>query len=168
MHGAVSSQQAQEVGARDEPATGSHSNDLALAVALAQAARAVEHIVTLSAGRYGTAVTYGPGTRVEGIVLRRPTPMEGGPLPAYKVEAHIIVTTAVVAHHATLRVSESAEPPVLLRIASQARHALADTLEQLRPHETWDIDIIIDDLRDADAPAATGPQRSGASPERHG
>jgi hypothetical protein len=155
MHGAVSSQQAQEVGARDEAASASRGDDLALAVALAQAARAVEHIVTLGAGRYGTAVTYGPGKRVEGIVLRRPTPVEGATLPAYVVEAHIIVDTAVVLQYATHRVSESAEPPILLRIASRARHALAAALEQVRPHETWDIDIVIDDLRNADAPAVT-------------
>jgi hypothetical protein len=130
--------------------------------------------VDLSAGQYGAAVTYGPGKRVEGIVLRRPTPGAGSPLPAYSVEAHIVVDTAVVAQSATHlsnqeigqslppnrhgHVSESAEPPVLLQIADQTRQALAATLEQLRPHERWDIDIFIDDLRDVDATTVTGLQ----------
>lgn len=171
MDGAASSQQEQEASTLDQPGPNAR-DDLALAIALAQAAREVEHIVTLSAGHYGAAVTYGPGKRVEGIVLRRPTPAEDSPLPSYIVEAHIIVATAVVAqgvippsHQGPAQrlplnrhdqVSESDEPPILLRIAGQARQALATTLEQLRPHETWDIDIYVDDLRDAAALASTG------------
>jgi hypothetical protein len=40
--------------------------------------------------------------------------------------------------------------PVLLRIAEETRSALAGTLVRLRPGEQWDINITIDDLRDAD------------------
>jgi hypothetical protein len=170
MDGAASSQQAQEASALDQPAPEAR-DDLALTIALAQAARRVEHIVTLSAGRYGAVVTYGPGKRVDGIVLRRPTPVEGGPLPSSSVEAHIIIDTAVVVRDATPlsqqeigqrlppnrhgHAPESAEAPVLLRIADKTRQALAATLQQWRPHEMWDIDIVIEDLRDADNPATT-------------
>jgi len=77
MHGAVSSQEAQGADVTDAPGAVSRddNNDvalaLALALALAQAARAVEYVVDLGAGRYGASVTYGPGQRITGIVLRR-------------------------------------------------------------------------------------------------
>ena len=41
--------------------------------------------------------------------------------------------------------------PVLLRIADEARRVLAATLRRLRPGETWEIDITIDDLRETNA-----------------
>jgi hypothetical protein len=173
MDGSASSQQAQEASALDQPVSDAR-DDLALATVLAEAARTVEQIVDLSVGQYGAAVTYGPGKRVEGIVLRRPPPREGGPLPAYCVEAHIVVDTAVVAQNVSHlshqdrgqglpsnrhgHASASADLPILLWIAHQTRQALAATLEQVRPHEQWDIDIFIDDLRDAEAPTVTGMQ----------
>ena len=65
-----------------------------------RAARTVEQVVDVSAGRYGTAVTYGPGQRVTGIVLRRSAPSEGSAegsaALSFVVEAHIVVATAAV------------------------------------------------------------------------
>lgn len=175
MHGAVSSQQAQDAGAPDEPGAISRDDDVALALALAQAARAVEHVVDLGVGRYGVAATYGPGQRVRGIVLRRAAQSEGseGSAASSVVEAYLVVATAAVtraivpaarqrkrrrAHDLATGASDTPETPVLLRIAGEARRALAATLRQLRPNEQWDIDITIDDLRDTDAGVSSGTQ----------
>ncbi len=85
-------------GRADEPEVVSreYHDDVALALALVQAARSVEQVVDVSAGRYGTAVTYGPGQRVSGIVVRRPTPSAGSAAPSLVVEAHLVVATAAV------------------------------------------------------------------------
>jgi len=174
MHGAVSSQRAQDADALDEPGAVSRddSDDVALALALAQAALSVEQVVDVSAGRYGTAITYGPGKRVTGIVLRRRMPPETSAPSSFVVEAHIVVATAAVtvlaapplaapttsrdkrqrppttiAHSA----SDTPRAPVLMRIADETRRALTEALEQLRPNEQWIIDVTIDDLRDTDA-----------------
>jgi hypothetical protein len=181
VHGAMSSRQAQGAGAPDEPGTVSRdgADDVALALALAQAARAVEHVVDLGAGRYGVAATYGPGQRIRGIVLRRAAQTErserseGSAAAASVVEAHIVVATAAVTSamipaarqrkrrpspdHA-LGASDTPETPVLLRIAEETRRALAATLRRLRPNERWDIDITIDDLRDTDMGVSSGAQ----------
>jgi hypothetical protein len=181
---AVSSQPAQDTDALDEPeepgvVSRDDRNDVALALALAQAALSVEQVVDVSAGRYGTAVTYGPGQRVTGIVVRRPTPSATSAAPSFVVEAHIVVATAAVtvlaapplaalktsrekgqrpqatsAHSA----SDTPRAPVLLRIADDTRRVLAATLRRLRPGETWEIDITIDDLRDTDARASSRVQ----------
>jgi hypothetical protein len=174
MHGAVSSQRAQDADALDEPGAVSRddSDDVALAMALAQAALLVEHVVDVSAGRYGTAITYGPGKRITGIVLRRPLPSQTSAPSSFVVEAHIVVATAAVTVFAatplaapttsrdkrqrpptTIAHSASDTPraPVLLRIADETRRALTEALEQLRPNEQWIIDVTIDDLRDTDA-----------------
>jgi len=173
MHSAMSSQQTQGAGAPDEPEAVSRddNNDVALALALAQAARAVEYVVDLGAGRYGAAVTYGPGQRIMGIVLRQPAQSADSAAPAFVAEAHIIVATAAVTRVMTTPATRqskrrlspdhalsSSEAPVLLRIAAEARHALAATLRQLRPNEQWDIDITIDDLRDTNAGVSSGAQ----------
>src|SRR5690349_7881251 len=173
MHGALSSQQAQDADAPDEPEAVSRdgADDVALALALAQAARAVEHVVDLGAGRYGVAATYGPGQRIRGIVLRRTARSEGRVAAAPVVEAYLVVATAAITSamisaaqknkrrlspdHA-LGASNAPGEPVLLRIAGETRRALAASLRQLRPNEQWDIDIIIDDLRDTDAGASSG------------
>jgi hypothetical protein len=177
----MSSQQAQDAGAPDEPgaAPRDDNDDVALALALAQAARAVEYVVDLGAGRYGVAATYGPGQRVRGIVLRRAAQSEGSDgsegsaAAAPVVEAHLVVAMAVITRAIvpaarqrkrrpspdhTLGASGTPETPVLLRIAGEARRALAATLRRLRPNEQWDIDIIIDDLRDTDAVVSSGAQ----------
>jgi hypothetical protein len=178
MHGAMSSQQAQDANAPDEPGAVSRddSDDVTLALALAQAARAVEYVVDLGAGRYGVAATYGPGQRVRGIVLRRAAQSEsseGSAAAASVVEAYIVVATAAVTSAMTpaarqrkrrlspdhaLGASNTPGEPVLLRIAAEARRALAATLRRLRPNERWDIDIIIDELRDIDAGVSSGAQ----------
>jgi len=174
MHGAMSSQQAQDADALEEPEAVSRdgADDVALALALAQTARTVEHVVDLGAGRYGVAATYGPGQRIRGIVLHRAAQSEGS-AAASVVEAYIVVATAAITSamasaarqrkrrpspdHA-LAASDMPRAPVLLRIADEARRALAATLRRLRPSEQWDIDIIIDDLRDTDADASSGAQ----------
>jgi hypothetical protein len=178
MHGAVSSQQARDADAPDEPEAVSRdgADDVALALALAQAARAVEHVVDLGAGRYGVAATYGPGQRVRGIVLRRAAQSEqseGSAAAVFVVEAYLVVATAAITSAITpaarqrkrrlspdhaLAASDMPREPVLLRIAAEARRALAATLRRLRPNERWDIDIIIDDLRDTDAVVSSGAQ----------
>jgi hypothetical protein len=172
MHGAVSSQETQDTDALDEReviARGDN-DDVALALALAQSARTVEHVVDLGVGRYGVAVTYGPGKRIRGIVLRRPT-QSGGNASSSIVEAHIVVATAAVssARTPTTQRSEQRMPtdiahsasgtqraPILLQIADDARRTLAATLWQLRPNENWAIDITIDDLRDMDEDPSSG------------
>jgi hypothetical protein len=170
MHGAMSSQPAQDADAPDKPGAVSRDggDDVALALALAQTARTVEHVVDLGAGRYGVAATYGPGQRITGIVLRRAAQSEGSEgsaAVAPVVEAHIVVATAAITNAMTpaaQRKKQRLSPdhardaagtqgaPVLLRIAGDVRSALATTLRRLRPNEPWDIDIIIDDLRDRD------------------
>jgi hypothetical protein len=168
----MSSQQTQGADAPDEPEAVSRdgADDVALALALAQTARTVEHVVDLGAGRYGVAATYGPGQRIRGMVLRRAAQSEGS-AAASIVEAYIVVATAAITNamapaaqqnkhrpspdHA-LGASGTLGAPVLLQIADEARRALAATLRRLRPNEQWDIDIIIDDLRDTDAGASSG------------
>ena len=74
-------------------------DDVALALALVRAARSVEQVVDVSAGRYGTAITYGPGQRVTGIVLRRSAPsgtVATSAALSFVVEAHLVVATAAV------------------------------------------------------------------------
>jgi hypothetical protein len=179
MHGAVSSQRAQDADAPDEPGAVSRddSDDVALALALAQAALLVEQVVAVSAGRYGTAITYGPGKRVIGIVLRRRMAPESSAPSSFVVEAHIVVATAAVtvlaappraapttARDKTSRdtrqrppatiahsASDTPRAPVLLRIADETRRALSEALELLRPNEQWSIDVTIDDLRETGA-----------------
>jgi hypothetical protein len=139
---------------------------VALALELATAVRTVEHVVDLGAGRYGVAATYGPGQRIRGIVLRRPASSAGSAAPAFVVEAHIVVALAAVRSAMTPaaqqkkprlpatrahKPSEVGRSPVLLRIADETRRTLAATLERMRPHEHWDIDITIEDLRDTEA-----------------
>jgi hypothetical protein len=174
VHGAMSSQQAQDADARDEPGAVSRDDDVAFALALAAAARRVEYVVDLGAGRYGVAATYGPGQRIRGIVLRRVAQSEGSEgsaAAASVVEAYIVVATAAITSAMTsaarqrkqrqspdhaFGASDTPEAPVLLRIAGEARRSLAATLRRLRPNEHWDIDIIIDDLRDTDADVSSG------------
>jgi len=59
--------------------------------------------------------------------------------------------------HGQLRLGKPRHTPVREE-GNQVRQALATTLAQVRPHEQWNIDIVIDDLRDADAPVSTGLQ----------
>jgi len=186
MQGTVSSQQAQDAdvldaNVLDAPGAASREDhdDVALALALAQAARTVEQVVDVSAGRYGTAVTYGPGQRVTGIVLRRPTQSGWDSPLSFVVEAHIVVATAAVtvpiAPHlaapkpsrekrqrqktsSTREMPGTPRAPILLLIADETRRALAATLRRLRPGETWEIDVTIDDLRDTDARDASRVQ----------
>jgi hypothetical protein len=97
----VSSQPAQDADALDAPdapeaLSRDDRGDVALALALVRAARSVEQVVDVSAGRHGTAVTYGPGQRVTGIVLRRSATAATSAAPLLVVEAHILVATAAV------------------------------------------------------------------------
>jgi hypothetical protein len=181
MQGVVSSQQARDANALDEPEVVSreHHDDVALALALSQAARTVEHVVDVSAGRYGVAATYGPGQRVTGIVLRRAVQSGWDSPLSFVVEAHIVVAAAAVTvpiapHRAdpkpsrekrqrqktssTREMSSAPRAPVLLRIADETRHTLAAALRRLRPGETWEIDITIDELRDTGARDASQVQ----------
>jgi len=158
MHGAVSSQEAQGADATHAPGAVSRDDNNDVALALALAARAVEYVVDLGAGRYGASVTYGPGQRITGIVLRRSAQSEDSAesaAPAFVAEAHIVVAAAAVS---SVVASDTDGSPVLLWIANEARRALAATLQRLRPNEKWDIDITIDDLRDGDAGALSGAQ----------
>jgi len=174
MQGVVPSPEAQDADTLDidaqdasEAVSPEHYDDVALARALVQAARTVEHVVDVSAGRYGVAATYGPGQRVTGIALRRTTHSGWA---SFAVEAHIVVATAAVTVHSAVplaapktsrnrrqrqRATSAPGTPVLLRIAEETRHTLAATLRRLRPGETWTIDITIDELRDANARGAT-------------
>jgi hypothetical protein len=152
------------------------TDDVALALALTQAARTVEHVVDLSAGRHGSAITYGPGQRVIGIVLGRSIPSATS-APSTFVEAHIVVATAAILHamssakrQRTISPSSrrrshpapgTTASPVLLQIADKTRNALFETLRHLRPNEKWNIDIVIEDLRNTDALASSEPQQSG-------
>jgi hypothetical protein len=174
----MSSQQAQDADTPDESGAVPHddNDDMALALALAQAARTVEYVVDLGAGRYGVAATYGPGQRIRGIVLRRAAQSEGSEGSAAAVpivEAYIVVATAAVTRAMTPAARQRKRrlspdlargalgtpgEPILLRIAGEARRALAATLRRLRPNERWDIDITIDDLRDTDADVSSGAQ----------
>jgi len=181
MQGVVSSQPAQDANALDEPEVVSreHHDDVALALALVRAARTVEQVVDVSVCRYGVAATYGPGQRVTGIVLRRAVQSGWDSPLSFVVEAHIVVATAAVtapiAPHlaapkpsrdkrqrpqatSAYNVSDTPRAPVLLRIADDTRRALAAILRRLRPGETWEIDIIIDELRDTDARASSRVQ----------
>jgi hypothetical protein len=165
---AVSSQQARDANALDEPEVVSrqHHDDVALALALSQAARTVEHVVDVSAGRNCVVATYGPGQRVIGIALRRTAQSAWDRPSSFVVEAHIVVATAAVTVPLVIpktprnkrqrqRATSAPGTPVLLRIAEETRHALASTLRRVRPGETWVIDITIDELRDTDARGAT-------------
>ncbi len=177
MQSVVPSRQALDTVALEEPEEVSpeYHDDVALARALVQAARTVEHVVDVSPGRYGVAATYGPGQRVTGIVLRRTTHPGWDPPLMFVVEAHIVVATAAVTVPvapllATSKTSRNRKQrqktsvreapgaplaPVLVRIAEETRRALAATLRQLRPGETWAIDITIDELRAIDARAVS-------------
>lgn len=173
------SHETQNADARVESVAASRdqSDDATLALALAQAARTVEHVVDLGVGRYGVAATYGPGQRITGIVLRRSTPSATIAPMSFVVEAHIVVATAVVTSGMTSAAQRSEhneqwrpsidhalsapgtpKAPVLLRIADETRRVLAAALRQLRPNEKWDIDITVDDLRDIDAGVAVAAQ----------
>jgi hypothetical protein len=138
-------------------------SDVAVAVALAQAIRSLPYVVDLSAGRFGVAVTYGPGQRIAGIVLRRPIPMEDtedDARPASVVETHIVLAAAIARAFPEQRLSSGqsqravarAERPVLLKIADEIRQTLEREIRRLRPTESWVIDIAIDDLREAEQP----------------
>jgi hypothetical protein len=145
-----------------------------LALALAQVARTVEYVVDLSAGRYGVAVTYGPGQRIAGIVLRKAGQSEGGAAVTSLVEAHLVVATTAITNvmasaplrneqqrlstDQALNVSTPSSAPILRQIADNARSALGATLRQWRPREKWEINIIIDDLRDVDTRLASAGQ----------
>jgi hypothetical protein len=172
MPGATPSQQAQDADAPAEPGVVSRDDgdDVTLALALAQAARSVEYVVDLGAGRYGVAVTYGPGQRITGIVLRRAAQPVRSAAVASVVEAHLVVATTAITNvmapapqrNERQRLSRDQAPnvstppraPILLQIADNARSALGETLRQLRPKEKWDINITIDDLRDVDTRVA--------------
>ncbi len=114
-----------------------------------------------------------------GIVVRRSAPSGTSAAPSFVVEAHLVVATAAVTVHAasplaapktsrekrlrqqtssTREMPGAPRAPVLLRIADEARRALAATLRRLRPGETWQIDITIDELRDSDARDASRVQ----------
>jgi hypothetical protein len=180
------SQRAQDADAPDAPGAVSRddSDDVTLALALAQVARTVEYVVDLSAGRYGAAVTYGPGQRITGIVLRKAGQSEGGAALTSIVEAHLVVATTAITNvmasapqrteqqrteqqrteqqrlstDQALNVSTPSSAPILRQIADNARSALGETLRRLRPREKWDINITIDDLRDVDTRIASASQ----------
>lgn len=137
-------------------------SDVTVAVSLAQAIRSLPYVTGLSAGRYGAAVTYGPGQRIAGIVLRRPIPTEDETHLPFVVETHIVLAAAVVRAFPEQRLSSGqsqgagsiVQRPVLLDIADEIRQTLEREIRRLRPTESWVIDIALEDLREADQTTA--------------
>jgi hypothetical protein len=136
--------------------TPNQPDDVAVVVSLAQAIRSLPYVADLSAGRYGVAVTYGPGQRISGIVLRRPIPTEDDAHLPSVVETHIVLTAEVVRAFPEQRLSSAqsqqagttVQRPVLLDLAEEIRQTLEREIRSLRPSESWVIDIALEDLRD--------------------
>ncbi|HEU5198933.1 MAG TPA: hypothetical protein VFU32_04810 [Ktedonobacterales bacterium] len=120
------------------------SDDLPLARVVAQAIQCVPGVQGLSAGRFGTAATYGRGGRVPGVVVRRYARGQLG------IEVHLVVSAAAL--RAALRQSASMPaviqtwPPFLLYLAEQVRASIQATATRQQLFSAARLDVYIDNL----------------------
>ena len=121
-------------------------SDLTLASAAAQAVRMVPGVVDLSPGYAAPAATYGPGQRVAGIVVHRPT-AERIMLEVHVVlsEAHCELASANSASKLVEHDSEESGP--VPEIASRVRSVVCATVQSMAPQAHIGVDVFIDDLR---------------------
>ena len=120
------------------------SDDLPLACAVAQAIRSVPGVQALSAGRFGTASTYGRGGQVPGVVLRR------NACGQLSLEVHLVASEAAL--RAALRQSANmpaaiqARHPFLLYLAEQVRIVIQATGTRQQLFSAAQLDVYIDNL----------------------
>lgn len=124
-------------------------SDLTLASAAAQAVRMVPGVVDLSPGYAAPAATYGPGQRVAGIVVHRPTTEE------IVLEVHVVISEA----HCALASADSSSKLVerdshdaeesgpVSEIASRVRNVVCATVQSMAAQARVQVDVFIDDLR---------------------
>ena len=127
------------------PPAGTAPDDaLAVARAVAAAVRGVPGVADVVPGRFATAATYGPGEIVRGVAVR---PHPGG--RGYTVEVH-------------LRADYT--PALSLPwLAERVRRTAGAAARALTAGPVGPIDVAVDDLRFAAAPAGPGdPYRPGA------
>lgn len=107
------------------------TGELAIARAVAAAARGVPGVAGVSRGRFAAAATYGPGEVVRGVVVRR--------LPgALAVEVHLRAVYA--------------PSLVLPALADQVRRTVRAAVEVVAAEPVGRIDVAFDDLRVGEDP----------------
>lgn len=130
-------------------------SDLALASAIAQAVRSAPGVVDLSPGLGAPVATYGPGQRVVGILLRRPSPEQ------IVVEIHVVLSESHIAMAVMAARDAAVETPSVdvvaaadserrgpvLEMADSIRSATTDVVLRMAPLARAQVDVFIDDLR---------------------
>jgi hypothetical protein len=123
-----------------------HPSDTLVAETIVHAIRAVPGVLDMGEGLFAKAVTFGPGKRVQGVVIHHPT------MNSLSVEAHVVLddaafTKAYSEISASDAPSRSSTTPVLLRFTDQIRTVVAQTLEHLGLPSSTIVDVTIDDIR---------------------
>lgn len=108
------------MGARPMP------KDLAIARAVREAVRRVADVADLSPGRFGEAVTYGPGDRVPGVVVRHDA-------DALHLEVHVVAVYR--------------DSLFLPALADEVRRAVQEQAKAVGAGPVQRVDVAIDDLR---------------------
>ncbi len=120
--------------------------DADLASAVAQAVRLVPGVVDLSAGLIATVATYGPGQRVDGIIVHHPNVDE------VIIEVHVVLSEShckLAARRATAGPAERGSDthgPVT-EIASQVRSVVRTTVQNMTSLTLVRADVFVDDLQ---------------------
>jgi hypothetical protein len=119
-------------------------DDLTLARVIAQVVRCVPGVQGMSAGRFGTVATHGPGGRAPGVVVRRAVSGQ------FAIEIHLIASEALLRAALPGNASGSAArlpgTPFLLALAGQVRAAIHEAGTGHWLFSAPGIDVSIDDL----------------------
>jgi hypothetical protein len=119
-----------------------HVSDITIAKLLARAICATPGVVDLSPGLFAIEATYGPGERLPGIVVRRPTP------DALAIEVRVVLAENMLKEAFSAEpVSQADRTPLLLRFADQLRTVVAHTISKPAAPVLTAVDVAIDDIR---------------------
>jgi hypothetical protein len=135
--------EAQESSQRVAP---EHLSDTFIADAIVHAIRAVPGVLEMGQGLFAKAATFGPGKRVQGIVIQHPAS------DTLTVEVHVILEEAAFTKAYSVisgsdASSRTGTTPILLRFTDQIRTAVTQTLEHLGVPVSTMVDVTIDDIR---------------------
>ncbi len=126
--------------------TVAHLSDLALAKAIAQAVRSIPWVAAMSPGLFAIEATYGPGERVDGVVLRRSLPA------SLSIEVRVVLAEAALregsyADSRPASPSHGNQAPRLEQLADQIRGTVFQTIHDLGLIEPGVVDVALDSIQ---------------------
>ena len=123
-----------------------HLSDMVIADAIVHAIQAVPGVLDMGQGLFAIAATFGPGKRVQGIVIQHPT------VDSLSIEAHVILeeasfTKAYSEISGSDASSRTGTTPILVHFTDEIRSAVTQTLAHLGLPVPTMVDVTIDDIR---------------------